>query len=646
MMLIAAVFLFYREGIAQDLSSQQNQICVTSTPHTASIPTFGTVRCLAIWARFPDDHYDDPNGLWTVEWPVDTTLIQFRNFGLPTFARTFLSPTVQSSYPAETLSEYFRLASNGNLNLIGTSYPKVVWLSRNSDTYDDFRTNAAKEIMDTLAARGFDFTPYANGMIIVCFRFWNRTFQGVSGAFPSGTWGGVTFTSSSGILNSNCVSFGGTVPIVAHEIGHNLGYSHHAGIGNFGVMDGAGAIYFSAFERSLSNSGNHNWANLITELNATGIYTLPDATSSYYITKGSYTFESRGFQNFYETTMKNTIAFPNKVFAGKGLLITNTNRHYITESAEGRYDWAMAGYYGYPNYFLYPFIQYGSNPDGYSKMEVRIDPDAQTPDVYNPARNQLEKRNHPEALGTQKSFFDPTYNNVFSPYSNPKTDGSFAIEVLSQDNAGNIQFKYYANADIAQCAPAKPQDLKVFKPRDGQHPVLIWTANREPNLTGYNIYRNGDQINTSVVTGTSYTDYGVTAALSKITYYNTYTIKAVSANTKQSVFSDAAKVGATGIYNPLNRNVDVKPLSYSLSQNYPNPFNPATTISYSLLQADNVKLKVYDRLGREVQTLVNQLQDAGSYSIRFDASKLASGIYFYKLQAGGFTETKKMMLVK
>jgi len=86
--------------------------------------------------------------------------------------------------------------------------------------------------------------------------------------------------------------------------------------------------------------------------------------------------------------------------------------------------------------------------------------------------------------------------------------------------------------------------------------------------------------------------------------------------------------------------------SYNLFQNYPNPFNPGTRISYSIPEAGLVTLKVYDLLGREVQTLVNEHQAANHYTIDFKASKLPSGIYFYKIFSGSYSETKKMLLIK
>ena len=90
----------------------------------------------------------------------------------------------------------------------------------------------------------------------------------------------------------------------------------------------------------------------------------------------------------------------------------------------------------------------------------------------------------------------------------------------------------------------------------------------------------------------------------------------------------------------------VKDRTYTLFQNYPNPFNPTTTINYSIPRTSLVTIKVYDVLGREIETLVNDEKHIGNYKVEFNASKLASGIYFYKMQAGDFSETKKLILLK
>ena len=88
------------------------------------------------------------------------------------------------------------------------------------------------------------------------------------------------------------------------------------------------------------------------------------------------------------------------------------------------------------------------------------------------------------------------------------------------------------------------------------------------------------------------------------------------------------------------------PTEFILYQNYPNPLNPSTSITYAIPQTKKVVLKVYDVLGREVATLVNEEKQPGTYEINFDASSLTSGVYFYKIQAGSFVQTKKMILLK
>ena len=100
---------------------------------------------------------------------------------------------------------------------------------------------------------------------------------------------------------------------------------------------------------------------------------------------------------------------------------------------------------------------------------------------------------------------------------------------------------------------------------------------------------------------------------------------------------------------PPKRLSDLKadiPKEFALEQNYPNPFNPLTEIRYAIPDAGYVTLKIYDVLGREVATLVNEMQEPGYKSVEFNAEKLPSGLYFYRLQAGAFMETKKLLLMR
>lgn len=88
------------------------------------------------------------------------------------------------------------------------------------------------------------------------------------------------------------------------------------------------------------------------------------------------------------------------------------------------------------------------------------------------------------------------------------------------------------------------------------------------------------------------------------------------------------------------------PVTYSLDQNFPNPFNPTTVIRYSLPAVSQVRLAVFDMLGRQVSELVNEKKEAGSYEVKFDATGLASGVYFYRIEAGTFVQTRKLLVLR
>ncbi|MCX6164599.1 MAG: T9SS type A sorting domain-containing protein, partial [Ignavibacteriae bacterium] len=123
-----------------------------------------------------------------------------------------------------------------------------------------------------------------------------------------------------------------------------------------------------------------------------------------------------------------------------------------------------------------------------------------------------------------------------------------------------------------------------------------------------------------------------------------------------------AAIGAKGPNPPnwnhaINITINVTPVSgitkteetansYKLEQNYPNPFNPVTKINYSIPKSSNVTINIFDILGQKVSSLVDERQDAGTYSVDFNASELSSGVYYYKIEAGEFSSFKKMTLVK
>ena len=116
----------------------------------------------------------------------------------------------------------------------------------------------------------------------------------------------------------------------------------------------------------------------------------------------------------------------------------------------------------------------------------------------------------------------------------------------------------------------------------------------------------------------------------------------------ESTFRDGAVIEVDSLIVPYPVYVDenYKPNQFSLSQNYPNPFNPATTISFSLPQESRVTLKIYNTLGEEIDTVSDAFYTAGTHTVNWDAGSVSSGLYFYRLVAGDFVETKKFMVLR
>jgi len=169
---------------------------------------------------------------------------------------------------------------------------------------------------------------------------------------------------------------------------------------------------------------------------------------------------------------------------------------------------------------------------------------------------------------------------------------------------------------------------------------LSWRTASELNNAGFEVERSFDR--------ETFTQVGFVRGNGTTTEAQSYTFVDRSTFNAEKVYYRLKQVDFDGQfeYSPVVEvNVSL-PTKFALMQNYPNPFNPTTNIAYELPTTAKVVLKVYDVLGREVMTLVNQEQAAGRYVQPFNASALSSGMYFYRLQAGNFVETKKMMLVK
>ncbi|GAB4453749.1 MAG: hypothetical protein Fur0028_09240 [Bacteroidales bacterium] len=172
-----------------------------------------------------------------------------------------------------------------------------------------------------------------------------------------------------------------------------------------------------------------------------------------------------------------------------------------------------------------------------------------------------------------------------------------------------------------------------------------------------NIYLGGKEIDTipdfSLMGETHWSDYGeFLGALGDINGdgYNEFFVCATSYPNRNEMAGKIYIYSMKKFIVGVEESNDNIPIEYLLSQNYPNPFNPTTTIEFSIPDVGTglalSELKVYDMLGREVATLVNEQKSPGNYEVKFDGSNLASGVYFYQLRAGEFSQTKKLILIK
>ncbi len=216
--------------------------------------------------------------------------------------------------------------------------------------------------------------------------------------------------------------------------------------------------------------------------------------------------------------------------------------------------------------------------------------------------------------------------------SAPFTSGGSIF--ASRGLVGEIHYDEFVPVELASFT------ANIFNLNDGNAVELNWITATELNNLGFQVERRTAEngwVNIGFVDGHGTTTEAqyysfIDAGLNAGSYY--YRLKQIDFNGTFEFYnlSEAIEIGA------------VK--SFNLLQNYPNPFNPSTTISWQMPVNSFVSLKVYDALGKEVAVLVNEEKPAGTYELEFSANGLPSGVYFYRLQAGDFIETRQMILMK
>ncbi|MCF8243302.1 MAG: T9SS type A sorting domain-containing protein [Melioribacteraceae bacterium] len=303
------------------------------------------------------------------------------------------------------------------------------------------------------------------------------------------------------------------------------------------------------------------------------------------------------------------------------------------------------------------------------------DPDKLKYPIFTKIRNNIFTNCH-EAIYTPPDSYPPaeiSYNNFFQNTINNHLGNNFIKVDPRYIDAGKGDFNLNwgsgcidsgdpiisndpdgTRADIGSLyydqTPVAPSSLDINSVN--HHPHLTWPA-EVPHHAGYNIYATYELYEGGVrnevyhTANTSYTDESVDI-VNPLIANQTVTYEVTSLNSIAAESDPSPSVSREvdgGVWKQANEEEDI-PLVYKLKQNYPNPFNPSTTIKYELPDEGHVVIKLYDVLGREIQTLVNESKSPGRYEIKFDGSKLSSGVYIYRIEAGQFTSIKKLMLMK
>lgn len=270
------------------------------------------------------------------------------------------------------------------------------------------------------------------------------------------------------------------------------------------------------------------------------------------------------------------------------------------------------------------YLDWYANPSGIITMAVTYDGGATSIPVY--VENNPTGNVGPTVIS----------GNFTTPASGSE---NCRVEITYDGYSFNVDYIYWDNITLGYIVPVELTSFSAIAEKDEVY--LKWTTATETNNQGFEILRK-DQSENSTWQNVGYVaGFGTTTEPKSYSFVDS---KLEAGNyiyrLKQIDFD-----GTITYSEEVNVEVEI-PLVYSLEQNYPNPFNPSTIIKYSISEDDFVKLSVYNLLGEEVTILVNNEQKAGRYEVVFDASKLSSGIYMYRLESNNFLSIKKMVLVK
>jgi hypothetical protein len=376
---------------------------------------------------------------------------------------------------------------------------------------------------------------------------------------------------------------------------------------------------------------NNLFSSFAQHVTSTGTVTFP-ANGAEVSTNGSMHHISptiaynQGVDELYcfwleETSLQDNFAVYGQKFNAAGTRLWNNNGVSFTSMTNG----AMFGPYALPTdtsvYVIYLQGNQSGVNDGVYAFMVNSDGNLSwTPNIVTMSDPTNQKLHSVTTIWTDhiaKIAWEDTRNDG---------GGIYAQNINPNGVLGNV---------------VVPVELTSFTGvQDGNKVTLHWETATELNNHGFEVERaflnkeNWSNIGFVKGNGTSTNPHSYTFTddnLSAGTY--SYRLKQIDDN-------------GTSKYINLAETFNVQPADYELSQNYPNPFNPSTIIKYSIAEKNQVTIRIYNVLGSEVATLVNEVKPAGSYEVSFNAAGLSSGVYYYTISAGKYTAAKKMILIK
>ncbi|MDH3268879.1 MAG: T9SS type A sorting domain-containing protein [Ignavibacteria bacterium] len=479
---------------------------------------------------------------------------------------------------------------------------------------------------------------------------------------------------------------------------NNIGLTNDIDISSDGqtFITGHGSVYCSAFNGCIADRigqfrFNINGSQINSVIDPGGIiYSIAYSPDETIIAAGTG-YNNTGEIRIYDSNFNLLNVLPGHGLETNSLVFTNDGQYLISGGSDGNIK-----FWDYNNGTLVTTLQHGTYLNGGSNIKLAISPDGQylassgngdniTVKIWKVSDGSLVHtfNVNNEYIGSGNVEFSPNgfylangltlsgsgglgwyglirfyevssgdlVREYIDSVGSPTTGG---IRDIAFSATGNNYFAYGTGYRITGklrlaltdldlvLDPTIPVELSSFTAAvDNNNVTLNWQTATEKNNSGFEILRSAENDN-------NWNQIGFIEGHGTTTESKSYSFADI--NLEPGSYSyKLVQIDFDGTRNEseiVNVEIGSQPTEYSLSQNYPNPFNPSTTIQYTIPQSGNVRLIVYNSLGGEVATLVNEYKESGNYKINFDASNLSSGIYYYRLASNSFNEIKKMILLK